>query len=689
MVVRILTGDCRSVLPTLPDASVQCVVTSPPYFGLRDYGTASWEGGDSACDHKAAARQGATGDRVDRQSHTLDGNVDFYRDTCGKCGARRIDQQIGLEASVEDYVAEMVRVFREVRRVLRDDGTLWLNLGDSYSGSGPSGASYQSETTKRRAEMNTDGTFRISKTLGARGLTYAEKKPVPTPGLKPKDLIGIPWRVAFALQADGWYLRSDIIWSKPNPMPESVKGSHYFRHRVTIAEYENLSGLRYTGERGDQDWTGDVSSVSAREGAYGEASISAEREGQGDRTGAGTTTGRERETAAVLRVSAGSGEPCKVPPDREGSAGSQGTAAASLPDREGPRRKSEAVCHAPLTQAGSRGNGHGAGLARDPGSSQASLLLLWEADAQDDPGPCDSSEQGRAQLTGECGASLSEVQLLETRQDYSSLLVDCPGCPKCSPHGGYILSMSAGRPTKAHEYLFLLTKSPSYFYDSESIAEASVSGVAGMQGGYAPPGQAAHSRSRDGSASGKHALKQDALGIRRYAGFNARWEATEPTATRNARSVWTIATAPYKESHFATFPPDLAERCIKAGTSEKGACAACGAPWVRQASVTYENPGNRSTNGPRSLENRDITAGFAVRLEKRTETTGWQASCQCDADVSPCVVLDPFAGAGTVSLVAERLGRDSIGIELNPAYVELAAERIRRDCPMFATVEVA
>lgn len=170
--LELYLGDCLEQLQWMPSNKVQCCVTSPPYFGLRDYG------------HEG---------------------------------------QIGLEQTPDEYVAKMVEVFREVRRVLRDDGTLWLNLGDSYAGAGPSGASYQSETTKKRAEMNTDGAFRISKTLAARGLTYSEKKPIPPPGLKKKDLIGIPWRVAFALQADGWYLRQDIIWHKPNPMPESVR----------------------------------------------------------------------------------------------------------------------------------------------------------------------------------------------------------------------------------------------------------------------------------------------------------------------------------------------------------------------------------------------------------------------------------------------------------------------------------
>jgi DNA modification methylase len=128
---------------------------------------------------------------------------EFYKDICGKCGATRVDSQLGLEQTPDEYVAQMVAVFREVRRVLKDDGVLWLNLGDSYSGSGKGPAG----------------------NLGAkhneRHLEHKHSAIVPD-GLKPKDLVGIPWRVAFALQADGWWLRQDIIWHKPNPMPESV-----------------------------------------------------------------------------------------------------------------------------------------------------------------------------------------------------------------------------------------------------------------------------------------------------------------------------------------------------------------------------------------------------------------------------------------------------------------------------------
>ena len=152
--ISVIPGDCRAILPTLPDASVQCCVTSPPYYGLRDYG---------------------------------------------------VDGQIGLEPTPDEYVAAMVAVFREVRRVLRDDGTLWLNIGDSYARAGGEGG--HGPNTK----------------VGNTRSLEQRRMLVPPAGYKPKDLLGIPWMGAFALRADGWYLRSDIIWHKPNPMPESVR----------------------------------------------------------------------------------------------------------------------------------------------------------------------------------------------------------------------------------------------------------------------------------------------------------------------------------------------------------------------------------------------------------------------------------------------------------------------------------
>lgn len=194
-------GDCREVLAAMPSESVNCAVTSPPYFGLRDYQTATWQGGNSGCDHQSSDRQGKTGQRADR---TFTANIPF-RDSCGKCGAIRIDSQIGLEPSPDEYITAMVEVFREVRRVLRDDGTVWLNLGDSYANDGKWGG-------------NTGGKH-AGGLRGTKGGLGREKR---FTGLKPKDLMMIPHRVAIALQADGWYVRMDIVWSKPNPMPESV-----------------------------------------------------------------------------------------------------------------------------------------------------------------------------------------------------------------------------------------------------------------------------------------------------------------------------------------------------------------------------------------------------------------------------------------------------------------------------------
>ena len=220
MTTTIIQADARH-LP-LADRSVNCCVTSPPYFGLRDYGTAKWEGGSAECDH-ARPRLGGNGplSLVNGGGSDRDesARLQQYRDTCAKCGATRIDAQIGLEPTPAAYVEEMVKVFREVRRVLRDDGTLWLNLGDSYAGSwGNYGGQNRGSGTQRE----------IGKGSAAPNPAYdgLEQFKPPTAnkmdGIKPKDLIGIPWMVAFALRADGWYLRQDIIWAKPNPMPESV-----------------------------------------------------------------------------------------------------------------------------------------------------------------------------------------------------------------------------------------------------------------------------------------------------------------------------------------------------------------------------------------------------------------------------------------------------------------------------------
>lgn len=550
-------GDVSEVLRELPDESVHCVVTSPPYWGLRDYGTGEWEGGDPDCDHLTGRTARNDGDRNGTDgfagSRNLEGHADMgalaYRDVCGKCGARRVDHQIGLEPTPDAYVARMVEVFREVRRVLRRDGTCWLNLGDSYAGSGPSGASYQSETTKRRAEGDgTDGKFRVSKTLADRGLTYAEKKPVAPPGLKPKDLVGIPWRVAFALQADGWYLRSDIIWAKPNPMPESVTDrptkAHEFLFLLTKAP-----------------WRG-------REPGLIESRLSAE----------------DARWLALL-VDA-EGNICVKRNAREGRSPSYGAQIAiGSTSRALLERAQELV---------------GAGNILERGGTNAPMFY-WQVSnkvAQDllyaiYPHLIVKPRQARIVIHLESllyhrGTQTAKERTADENAQLESLWQRNKECNQFgSPDLSDVPEPTYGKygPTR-------------YFYDADAIREEHTSTRWG--GRY-------HTQPENG----KYTPDSD---IRIAAAAKARADRPDfdhyPDGGRNARSVWEIATQPYPEAHFATFPEELPRRCIAAGCPQDG------------------------------------------------------------------VILDPFMGSGTTALVARRLGRKSIGIELNPIYAELAAKRL-------------
>lgn len=204
----ILQGDALATLRTLPDEVVQTCVTSPPYWGLRDYGTSRWVGGDAECEHVEVigAERTAWANTVPgpngRSKNTAAGHwrVKEVGGQCSVCGAVREDGQLGLEATPEEWVARMVAIFAEVRRVLRPDGTLWLNVGDCYAAAGYS--NHKGTGGARRSQGGKQHHTRVS-------------------GVKRKDLVGLPWMLAFALRSDGWYLRSDIIWHKPNPMPES------------------------------------------------------------------------------------------------------------------------------------------------------------------------------------------------------------------------------------------------------------------------------------------------------------------------------------------------------------------------------------------------------------------------------------------------------------------------------------
>jgi DNA modification methylase len=390
-------GDVRAVLAEIPADSVQTVVTSPPYWGLRDYGNepSVWGGGMAGCPHEWGATLPAhhPGQVRDGKAVTLENAIGQNAGAgafCRLCGAWK--GCLGLEPTPEMYVEHIVEVFREVRRVLRNDGTVWLNLGDSYAGSWGA-MSYPGDSIAGR-RFGANGQGDVGRPVNSRNVS----------GLKPKDLVGIPWAVAFALRADGWWLRSDIVWSKSNPMPESV----------------------------------------------------------------------------------------------------------------------------------------------------------------------------------------------------------------------------TDRPTRSHEYVFLLTKSQRYYYDAAAIREpyaaSSLQRISQPTFDGQTGGEKDYQNGTNPNRSARQTLvhlkdKQRGHG-RRHDGFNDRWDAMtkdeEQANGANKRTVWKIATKPYSEAHFATFPEALVTPCILAGSREGG------------------------------------------------------------------TVLDPFSGSGTVGVVARKAGRRSVLIDVSAEYCDLAAKRIRQ-----------
>ena len=283
---EIRQGNALDVLRRMPAESVHCVVTSPPYYGLRDYGlTPSVWGGDPSCHHR-------WGEQIVRHEHGTPGpNAqagNTLRDTkpgktqrgayCGECGAWR--GSLGMEPTVEMYIQHIVHIFREVRRVLREDGTLWLNMGDAYAGSGKGMNGDGTHSAGGKQDTNVGSlTAPVKSKRMQRGQGRWGGGDSYVPELKPKNLIGLPWRVAFALQADGWWLRSDIVWAKPNPMPESVrdrptraheyvfllaKSARYFYDATAIREpysesSESDARDNGNGQRRDRQYPGPLS----------------------------------------------------------------------------------------------------------------------------------------------------------------------------------------------------------------------------------------------------------------------------------------------------------------------------------------------------------------------------------------------------------------------------------------------
>jgi len=503
MATRVIRGDVRDVLPTLAAESVQCVITSPPYFGLRDYGTAQWEGGDAACSHAAPDDAGRTRNHSNSKTHPGRWAGDCYR-----CGATRIDRQIGLEATAEEHIAVLVDVFREVKRILRHDGVLWLNYGDTYA-STANGRS----AADTKAAGNDDRTFR--------------DKPFSTAGAfgaKPKDLLMMPARVAMALQADGWYLRAMLPWVKRSAMPESAKD-----RPTSAVEHVFLltKSARYFYDH-----------VAVRSPLA---------------------------TASVARISQASFD----------------------------------------TQTGG---------PKDPHSGNRSARNALENLARRKPAGWDTA----------------------------------PGAHDTVRHN---------RPDK--------------------------------QRGHASPHAGFNDRwdrmgRKEQQADGRNFRNSDLFYQSLEAPFGLISDADgEPLALD-------VPPQPFPGAHFATFPERLVEPLILAGTSAKGACAKCGAPWRRETRTTRTRDGEplqgswhgSSTDG--TPQRIGATGVGHWRDISETITLGWRPSCECGAGVRPCVCLDPFGGSGTVGLVADRLGRDAILVELSDDYANMAESRITADAPLLA-----
>jgi DNA modification methylase len=551
MSVRIVIGDCRDKLKELPGQSVHCCVSSPPYFGLRDYGTASWDGGDDSCDHKRQSSVSRASSGLGGSSETQ-GGAYAYGVECGKCGATRIDRQMGLEPTPDEYVAGMVEVFREVRRVLRDDGTLWLNIGDSYAGGG-NYRGVSSEETLSAKQRSNGGARGVSQLLGAKN----------TPGCKPKDLIGIPWLLAFALRADGWYLRQDIIWSKPNPMPESV------RDRCTKA-HEQIFLLSKSPR-----YYFDADAISER---VAEAGVVERTNGANKVAAFGNDFGLE-----------------VAPPIGARSTPTGGAGDARLIFKTSVRLASAIL---------------------DVAQPQDNFSLL-SLDAQ----------IGKQRAEEIAGSLVSDHPIIRWAAPQAARFADGDIPAEQFLHELHRLWIALPNGDKLKEawrfaflHIGLVNRDGDGAIGINDAGDVSEIGLFHAEK-HTPLSVPLPKKTKKTWAERKAAGEPMRYGLDSAAAHGVGGFGSD--GTRNKRSVWEVATQPFSEAHFATFPPALIEPCILAGCPKGG------------------------------------------------------------------TVLDPFGGAGTTGLVADRLGRNAILIELNPSYAEIAERRLNADGGMFAEVKAA
>jgi DNA modification methylase len=562
-------GDALTVAQSLPDQSVQCVVTSPPYFGLRDYG---------------------------------------------------VEGQIGLEPTPAEFIDRLVKLFREVRRALRDDGTCFVNMGDSYNASPPGNKNPASKSGLNGSQTSASYRARLEETQQRQ---QEGRKLIR--GLKPKDLLGMPWQLAFALQQPyvDWQIKTEAMraWTAG-----IVDGEGCITILKTKSSHsESLSFPPVVQVR-----------MSDREALDRLVEMVGSKVGKAQMPPSHLAA-RQRESWQWKVVSS---QAAKV-------------IAEIYPYLTVKKRQAIVAWNHQMLRT-KRGN-----QQRSESDTEQELFCKKLINALNQRESVDlPSWMNEPNVVSEPGWYL--------RQD-------------CIWHKPNPMPESVtDRCTKAHEYLFLLSKSPRYFFDAEAIAEPFADDRMGNPGAY----------------RAKLAECMTPMGIHGKGVTGQGWNNDGSASGRNKRSVWTISTESFKGAHFATFPRALVIPCIRAGTSEAGHCCHCGAGYVRvtEKERVATRPGDGSkvyvdpVGSPYQQHNGSIVGNRdPQRHVTRTTTTGFEPGCKCD-DPKPvgAIVYDPFAGSGTTLAVAVDLGRRAFGSELNPAYCQLVRKRMRGVTPSFA-----
>jgi DNA modification methylase len=651
--VTLYAGDALDVLRQLPSESVHMCCTSPPFYGLRDYGVAG---------------------------------------------------QIGLEDTPELWVSRLVEVFREVRRVLRADGTLWLEVGDSYAGSW--GAQSRGNTTGED-KSTLQGTSPLSARqienhpqFGSRTGTRAIGN-----GVKPKDLIGAPWLLAFALRADGWYLRSDIVWSRPNPMPESVTDRPTKAHSYVFLLTKSARYF-FDAEAVREGFQSDHGSGN---GFKRDARLSWQNPD-------GTARGNDEPWRPPLtdeeRAQATLSEdlPPEVPrgPDGRRATHVKGQD-GSLQHRDGERwpnsgRNVRSVWNIATQPFSARALGYDSpyrvsadcprhGLAADPEN--------WRRAACGEPPTdpryrIDGNDARRAlephdESVSSSSRSPSDRPTLEPRTPRNSgeSRTHDASRPSVDDLDDAVESELRSSSTSAR-YEQTADSSDSPFPEHSPTATLHSTGsrrTGRVPATTEPCTPSAETPDRTGDTSGSLAAT--------VADGSEALASSETTDRSHSRKCSCVQDS---TDHFATFPEELVRRCILAGTSERGCCPECGAAWVREVE-RIDQGWDGSKYGERVVEAsggaktggtaRSTLGSSSGRLTGKAKTLGWEPDCECahvgpTADVitqpnpEPCVVLDPFVGSGTVPFVARKLGRRSVGIDLSAAYLAMAARRLQQ-----------